>query len=458
MRYNREMTSKQPEFDLRHVDLYDHAPIGYVVLDADTHITQANHTACVMLKTERADLINLPLAHFIAPPDQDGFRRFFARLDAGPQALDLRLQQPDGDPFFARLQGPLGQPGPPQTGWTVLSLTDITEIQLARQAAQRARTFFEHIVDTIHEGLLVLDEKLHIQVANIAFCESFDYQANQLLGKSLFDIGAKEWDSSALHTLLNGLTATGEPIRQYELHQDFPNVGQRAMMLNAHRFQVGYQENAILIAFHDVTHLKQIQHAHAVTEERERIARELHDAVSQTLYSARVITDILTEQFGAQIDTALVEYLDQLRRSIRSAQSEMRMLLVELRPDRMTQGPLAEHLTELGEAFAAMHSFRITFDLDHEFAPPPETKFTLYRIAQEALNNIAKHAQAQHVTLRLRPEALSIDDDGQGFPQDAPQHGQGLQNMRERAEEIGGVLHIESTPGQGTHLTVRLNY
>ena len=199
----------------------------------------------------------------------------------------------------------------------------------------------------------------------------------------------------------------------------------------------------------------------ATLEERQRLARELHDAVTQTLFSASIIADVLPRL--ARINPAETERrLHELRDLTRGALAEMRTLLLELRPTALSEAALNELLHQLGEATTGRARVPVDVTTESHYPLPVDTKVALYRIAQEALNNIAKHANASqvHVTLRCLDAAetleLCIADDGVGFdPTQTLPDNLGLRIMRERAEEIGATLTIESQPQHGTRVVVK---
>ncbi|MAU00562.1 MAG: hypothetical protein CL608_25745 [Anaerolineaceae bacterium] len=198
----------------------------------------------------------------------------------------------------------------------------------------------------------------------------------------------------------------------------------------------------------------------AVAAERNRLARDLHDAVTQTLFSASLIADVLPRIWERDLDQGRAR-LEELRELTRGALAEMRTLLLELRPATLTETSLAELLRQLIQAVGGRSRLPIELIIEGERPLPPEIQVTLYRITQEALNNIAKHAGASQATLKLLflPQAvsLSIQDNGRGFdPSNAPQHSLGLGIMRERAEKIGAQLTINSQIGEGTVVTVHI--
>jgi PAS domain S-box-containing protein len=190
----------------------------------------------------------------------------------------------------------------------------------------------------------------------------------------------------------------------------------------------------------------------AVTAERNRIARDLHDSVTQTLFSASMIAEVLPRLWHRDRNEAS-NRLNELRQLTRGALAEMRTLLLELRPAKLIEVELAELLRQLAEAITGRSRVPITLAVDETVALPPDIKVAFYHIAQEALNNVAKHARATHATVKVESlEAgarLVVQDDGRGFMLEKvrPEH-LGLTIMHERAEAIGARLEVQSIPLQ----------
>jgi signal transduction histidine kinase len=142
----------------------------------------------------------------------------------------------------------------------------------------------------------------------------------------------------------------------------------------------------------------------------------------------------------------------------KGAQAEMRILLLELRPDALVETSLDALLRQLGQAISSRAMVEVGLDITAVCEPPAEVKVALYRIAQEALNNVVKHADAAHVALSLSCNAeaitLAVQDDGCGFDPDmTPRERLGQRSMQERACAIGAQLIVTSTPGEGTTIT-----
>lgn len=196
----------------------------------------------------------------------------------------------------------------------------------------------------------------------------------------------------------------------------------------------------------------------AAAEERNRLARELHDAVTQTLFSASLIADVLPRLWERSPEQAR-QRLAELRELTRGALAEMRTLLLELRPASLMEISLDDLLRQLAEAIIGRARLPIEVQVVGRGDLPAEIRVALYRIAQESLHNIARHAAADQVQIWLhyQPERvlLTIRDDGRGFnPEVVPVNSMGLGIMRERAGKIGATLTIESGINEGTQVTV----
>jgi PAS domain S-box-containing protein len=199
----------------------------------------------------------------------------------------------------------------------------------------------------------------------------------------------------------------------------------------------------------------------ATLMERQRLARELHDAVTQTLFSTALTAEVLPKLWEVNPSEAR-KSLEELRRLTRGALAEMRTLLVELRPGALVEMPMSDLMRQLAEATAGRTRIEVSSSVTGEpvVALPSDVKLALYRIAQEALNNVVKHAQARRVDLVLRHQGasgaiLQIDDDGRGFdPAAIPGGHLGVGIMRERAEAVGAILRVQSSPGRGTRVHV----
>jgi signal transduction histidine kinase len=198
----------------------------------------------------------------------------------------------------------------------------------------------------------------------------------------------------------------------------------------------------------------------AVVEERHRLARDLHDAVSQALFSASVLTETLPKLMEKQ-PTKVPGVLSQVHQLVKGASSELRILLYELRPETLVRNNIAELVGQLVDAAQAKRSLTISYQAEGDHALSQEVKVALFRIAQESLTNILKHSEATEVSIFLhcQPERteLRVQDNGRGFDPQQLSSGMGLVGMRERAQQIGARLAVTSAPGDGTEITFALD-
>ncbi len=198
----------------------------------------------------------------------------------------------------------------------------------------------------------------------------------------------------------------------------------------------------------------------AALEERQKLARELHDSVSQALYGIGL--GARTALALAERDPAkVIEPLQYCLSLAEAGLAEMRALIFELRPESLQLEGLVAALSKQAGAMQARYSIQVETSLCDEPEVSLAIKEAIYRISQEALNNVVKHAQASRVDLRLSHPGetlvLEVSDNGHGFDVNAAHPGHlGLSSMRERAEKLGGGLQMESTAGQGVHIRVEI--
>jgi signal transduction histidine kinase len=198
----------------------------------------------------------------------------------------------------------------------------------------------------------------------------------------------------------------------------------------------------------------------SIVEERNRLARELHDSVSQKLFGLVLSAESAGTLVEGDPAEARAE-LERLRALAQEAQDELRSLVFELRPPALESEGLAQALRKHVDVLRRVYRREIDLELSGTPRRAPDLEREVFRIAQEALQNALRHADAQQLRLRLAASdgrlELTVTDDGVGFDPTAPavrSRRLGLTSMEERAQALGGTLTIESTPGRGT--TVRL--
>lgn len=226
-----------------------------------------------------------------------------------------------------------------------------------------------------------------------------------------------------------------------------------------HQTQTAYQSQQHIEAqLQEQATQRDISQTVAVLEERQRLAQNLHDAVNQSLFSAGLIAEVLPRLWERNPVEAR-RSLEDLRRLTRGALAEMRGLLGELQPLILTDTELGDLLHQLGSALTGRTNVPVKVTVEGEGILPADVQVVLYRLCQEGLNNIAKHAKAAQVTIHLKHilkgVVIRIHDDGRGFePERIAEGHYGLSIMHQRAEAIGASLTIASQPGQGTEITI----
>jgi NarL family two-component system sensor histidine kinase LiaS len=211
--------------------------------------------------------------------------------------------------------------------------------------------------------------------------------------------------------------------------------------------------------------LLQTQQQLAMLEERNRLARELHDTIKQQIFAA--LMQVRAARNLMQSDLAGAgRHIEEAESLIKTSQQDLGQIISELRPAALDGQGLASALRVYAENWSKHARMLATLKVTNERALPFEIELALYRVAQEALSNVARHSHASAVTLNLdysaasnsgdqaRQVRLTIQDNGIGFePAHPPRNGYGLLTMRERLETVKGVLEIHSPPGGGTTLT-----
>jgi len=205
--------------------------------------------------------------------------------------------------------------------------------------------------------------------------------------------------------------------------------------------------------------LMQTRQELATLEERNRLARDLHDSVKQQVFAAGMQIAAARQRLPQQPQQAR-EALTQAENLVRQAQGELTALIRELRPVALEGKGLVAALREYLQGWQQQTGIAVDFQVQNQRGLPLAVEQALFRMVQEALANVARHSRAQHVTVFLGWEAgqvrLEVRDDGQGFDPQKVTRGLGLTSIAERARALGGECAVESQPGHGTRLDVRI--
>jgi PAS domain S-box-containing protein len=502
-------------------NIFDAAADGLIITDLKTgRVVDANPAACAMHGCTREDFIGLLPAAFIHSGSQNVFRNYLQAIRSGDM-LSTRVIHlcRDGSTFHAEWHGTVftyqGHP---------CFLGVIRDVSLRIQADKRihqriqARTREQSALLEISHTLastlelqpgLILDQ-LHkiIKYTQAGLFGLVDSTLTALAVRGTQQLEQVEPfqvhldGPETLAALFNG----HRPIRIADISSTDPEAvflrtflkddaavlleGVRAWMwvplavkgrvigglgiAHARRNYFTAHHAALALSMADQAAITMInaelfEHARtlAALQERQRLAQNLHDAVNQSLFSAGLIAEVLPRLWDRDPVEAR-QSLEDLRRLTRGALAEMRELLAELRPSVLTDSSLSDLLRQLANAFTGRTNIPVKLNIAGEHILSAEIQVALYRICQEALNNIAKHAGATHVEINLHYDAdgtpvavvssveMQIRDNGQGFNTSelaAPGH-YGLGMMRERAEAVGAQLTVTSQPGHGTEVTL----
>ena len=223
--------------------------------------------------------------------------------------------------------------------------------------------------------------------------------------------------------------------------------------------EIGQLGRRLNLMAEEIQNLLQARQELATLEERNRLARDLHDSVKQQVF-ATSMTLGAAESLWAKDPAAAREKVDQALALCRQAQQELSGLIHELRPVGLQDQGLATALGEAVERWSRQTAIEASTVLKGSPEPAVDVEQALFRVAQEALSNVAKHSQARQVEVTLSrlgdDLVLEVIDDGQGFsPASAMGLGMGLRSMRERMEALGGELEVHSKPGKGTRVLAR---
>jgi two-component system, chemotaxis family, CheB/CheR fusion protein len=384
----------------------------------------------------------------------------------------------------------------------VLTLIDIDQIRQTQIKADAARDFAESVVESVQTPLLVLRGDLRIRIANRAFCESYGLQHAEIENRFFHEIGGGRWNLPELRIALERLPSNQKPVEDLEIEQEYPGLGKRNLLISARSVQPG-GENQILVAVEDVTAQKRAEQVlideqerlkrslefgktalhesesalllgrnelRALTakllqtqaEERRRVSRELHDDLSQKTAKLQFDVETLEQHLPPDLKEVKKRLLN-IRDGVETLSNDIRRIAYELHPSSLDHLGVTVALRTYVREFTEREGIPIRFTSRRVPAKIPlEITSTLYRIVQEALRNVSKHAGKTSVSIALtggsNQLSLSIQDHGIGFDVHSLQDkgGLGLISMQERARLVRGDFSLETLPGHGATITVHV--
>ena len=507
----KEAEARLAEKEQQYREIFEATGDGLIITALDGHIVAINPAACSMYGYRREEAVGQPLTMLIQTDYHALFSQMLERVKAGyefvTQALDRRR---DGTQFYVEVHGSsFTYGGQPHLLSVVRDITDrVRSMQLLEQRVQERTRELSTLLQVSRDMVSTLQlEPLLAQTLD-RLRDVVAYDAATLL--ELDDDGSltlldyrgprprsdlpRHWDLREAEHIRMVLDHR-QPLTIPNVHAGTPSaqawqrswgaplghiaehtaswLGVPLMVkdrvigtLTLEHAEPGHFTplhaklalafaNQVAVAMENARLYEESQRL-GMIEERQRIARELHDSVSQALYSiglgARTARALLDRD--PQRAAEPIEYVLSLAEG---GLAEMRALIFELRPDSLSQETLATALDRQVTILQSRYQLDIVVDFAPEPALPADVKEALYRVAHEALNNTVKHAQARHVRVGLYYSAdtatLVVEDDGVGFDPYGSYPGHyGLQSMRERVERVGGRLTIESTAGHGVRV------
>lgn len=489
---NEELRRAQIELQAardRYIDLYDFSPAGHLMLDRNGTIVEANLRAGMLLGLNRNELIQQPLARFIVSEDQDRWYRHVQEvLKAGTrQTCELRLRKMSGVSCCLYLESLAVHEEPGRiTHWRT-SLLDVSDRKRAEQELETQRSQLNAIIESAMDGIITVDEDQRVLLFNRAAQSMFGCQAADAIGQPL-DRFIPERFREAHHGHMSRLAKSSGPSRAMQRQgvlfglrangEEFPIEASISWVLVAgktlftvilrdvtERFLAGRvleEHNVLLREKQNELESLAEKLIEAQEHERKRIARDLHDDFNQRLAALAVELETIERSSIGRLPESISGQLAGIRAGIGRLSDDLHQLAYNLHPSLLDHVGLEVAMRDHAVEFTKRTGLPVTFTpREVPKALSPEVKTNLFRVMQESLQNVFKHAQASEVTVRLSGSSkgigVSVRDNGKGFDlesKDARVKGLGLTSMQERARLMGGFLRIHSLPEEGTKVCV----
>jgi PAS domain S-box-containing protein len=436
---------------------------AFIAIDAQGLITAWNPQAETTFGWPAADVIGQPLADLIVPDRyrerHNGGLKHFLVSGEGPvlnKRLELEALDRNGREFPVELTI-----SPVKNGETYsfnAFVHDITERRQSELALRESEERFRNLWDHAADGFFLCELSGKIVDVNQMACDISGHTREEILDLSVSDItpvtpvgAAPQW-----RELVPGVRVTDRGVIRRKDGTPLPVEVHFTVLESQGR-------KLILGSLNDITETKQAEETQrnlAVLEERNRLARELHDSVTQSLYSLTLFAEAGRRQSESGEWERVTDYLSQLGETSQQALKEMRLLVYELLPTDLEKEGLIGALQQRLDAVEGRAGVEARLIVEGKISLRPDLEACFYRVALEALNNSLKHAAATNIAVRVAADgervALNIEDNGKGFDQeDLPDRGgMGLTSVRERTDEVGGTLVILSEPGKGTTVEI----
>jgi len=471
---------------------------GVAALNQAGRIVYANSAVGDVLGVSPESMIGTALLDYIVPEDRPQFGPYVADITLRRAArFEVRAMRPDGDVRELEVSHTLivarGHPVAAvifrditetnRLGRAATALAQVATNMAVTQPIERmleavARSVVE-ATDAVAASVFLLEDQRTLRTAGtwglpIGFFDAMDAAAQAGATRPALEAIAKQADFMYEDLSDPAFAPAHSVVRDvpWKLVVTIPMIhGGRSLGALSAYFRPGQRPSEPTMTFFhaiaalaassaEIFRLVSASQHQVALEERQHLARELHDSVSQALYGIALGARSARNRLSRDPPRA-VEPLDYILGLAEAALADMRSLILELQPEALEREGLVGALAKRVDAIKGRYGIDVSADLPEEPPIPVDTKQAMYRIAQEALHNVVKHSRAKHASVRLRIDsdavAMEVVDDGEGFDPSGsyPDHF-GLQSMRERAESRGGGFQVESRPGEGTTVRVRV--
>jgi PAS domain S-box-containing protein len=477
---NEELRESRTQTEVllsRYTDLFDFAPAGFFTIEKNGTLSEVNLTGANLLGAQRAQLIGKRFSIYMTSADRPAFGALLTRVFASssPQACELTLEQAGQSPIHVTLQASLSQ----DATQCRMVLLDITAHKQAQRVLAESAARTSAIIESAMDAIITVDANTHIVVFNQAAAAMFGCYAQEVIGQPLERFIPQRFLAQHL-----------EPVRAFgQSGITHPSMGQpglvNALRANGEEFPVEAAISHAQVLGHplytlilrDVTQSQQAREnlersqrdlralskaANVALEaERTRIAREMRDEFGLALSAIKMDLESLQSHLPpeqAQLHTSAMA----IRNVLDGMEAAMHKIASDLRPRVLDDLGLVAALQWLTQDFSQRTGITVKLTADDDAAHVPEPLASaLYRIAQESLTNISRHAQASMAVVRLEQEDgwlhLTVRDNGRGIDmaQLDKRGSYGLQGIRERMTLLSGELIVSRNPTQGTQLRVR---
>lgn len=456
---------------------------GVIMADKTGKITYSGPSVKKIAGYEPADILGHNFFEFIHPDDIPVARDAFTRELNNQSRVDyvlLRLKHADGQWAWCSARGHnlFDTPG---INATVIYFTNDTKRKEAEDKLRKSEENFRHLIYNLKQGVILQGRDGLMEICNQAALDMLGVTKEHLLGKTAFDPSWNVICEDGHHFTGAGdhpvpaVLQTKKPVRDLVMGVYRPDTGDRVWLLANVEPVLGTDGELLNVvwSFTDITEQKRLSKelweqelqkqkllAQATIDgqekERLQVGKELHDNINQHLTITRLYLEVAMEKASGE----MLGMINQSHRTLVNIIGEIRLLSQSLVPPTLGDLGLVESVQDLCDSLKIAHKFNIDFYSRHfsEEHLPENLKLMLFRITQEQVSNIVRHARANSIQIWLQSDAeyitLTISDDGRGFDPAHYKKGLGFTNISSRAGLFNGKVEIDAAPGKGCRLTV----